>query len=378
MGCETKLGLFGWLVGVVFIVLFGVILSDRAGSSVPEHAAMPVGGSDGHGLMRDTLRKTVDPFAALVVPGPDSGAPVTEVSQPVEESIPAPPKETAVEPAPKPVTEERGTMAFGPVIVDTPTDGVAGGVDTRIARADTPGERAVTEKAPVETIPTTDARTVHVVRLGETMTAIARHYYGRENENQWKRIFEANKTTLRDPARLSAGAKLLIPALPAEPAKTDAPKSDTPKRDMPRESARDSALADGTKPLTPRAKEETIREAFKGLAVPDTGKPAPVAKDPAKESVPKVTADDLGRTFGRQGDLDEQPARVGGTYTVQPGDTLYKIAEKLYGSSAKYGKLLYVRNQHLVSDPSRLKVGQKILLLGGVDTVAGDSAVATR
>lgn len=49
----------------------------------------------------------------------------------------------------------------------------------------------------------------------------------------------------------------------------------------------------------------------------------------------------------------------GSTYTVQKGDTLFKIAKEHYGDGKQYTKIV-AANPGL--DPSRLKVGQKITL----------------
>jgi nucleoid-associated protein YgaU len=47
------------------------------------------------------------------------------------------------------------------------------------------------------------------------------------------------------------------------------------------------------------------------------------------------------------------------TYVIQPGDTLAKIARKLYGSEARW-KLLYDRNRAAIPDPARLEVGRTL------------------
>jgi hypothetical protein len=90
---ETK---FGLLVGLVFICLFGVILSGRANSSVQEHAAMPVGQSQDHVTKFKAITSNVDPFvknastegaapeSPLVADARDVAAP------PAEEALPAP------------------------------------------------------------------------------------------------------------------------------------------------------------------------------------------------------------------------------------------------------------------------------------------------
>lgn len=48
----------------------------------------------------------------------------------------------------------------------------------------------------------------HIVRQGETLAAIAQHYYGSQ---RWPRIYEANRRIVRDPDRIFPGQRLLIP-----------------------------------------------------------------------------------------------------------------------------------------------------------------------
>jgi nucleoid-associated protein YgaU len=51
---------------------------------------------------------------------------------------------------------------------------------------------------------------VYVVREGDTLTTIAQQYYG--SRGKWERIFNANRATIgRDPGRVKAGMKLVIP-----------------------------------------------------------------------------------------------------------------------------------------------------------------------
>jgi nucleoid-associated protein YgaU len=49
----------------------------------------------------------------------------------------------------------------------------------------------------------------HVVRKGETLTQIARKYYG--DPNEWRRISRANSGQLKSPTAIQAGMKLRIP-----------------------------------------------------------------------------------------------------------------------------------------------------------------------
>ena len=50
---------------------------------------------------------------------------------------------------------------------------------------------------------------VHTVKPGETLYAIARKYYN--DGRQWRRIWQANRNRIKDPNRVPAGIKLIIP-----------------------------------------------------------------------------------------------------------------------------------------------------------------------
>jgi len=359
---ETKLGL---LIGLAFIVLFGVILSGRL-AAVSEHATMPVGQSQDHLTKYKAIHTNVDPFGRSDSPA-SPAPPVGDsrlvadardaVAPPAEEAMPAPqhlvPAET---PAPQPA--DRGLVAFAPVMVETPTRG--GPQDLQPAPLELPAPRPAAD-APAPQ-PADASCKVYVVKPGDTLTKISRHFYGKDGERLTGKIYEANKATLKDPHRLVIGQKLVIPGVPAEAPPTDAPKTDTPRTDPPRRDApsdtiRDTAYADARQAGQPP------------LRIPASRKDA---------TVRDVTVGDLERMYGAQSDLVEQPVKPAATYTVQLGDTFYRIASKLYGDGPKYGRLLALKNQHLVSDPSKLRIGQRIVLLDGVNATVPDSAVASR
>ncbi|MBE3068890.1 MAG: LysM peptidoglycan-binding domain-containing protein [Planctomycetes bacterium] len=324
MGRETK---FGLLVGVVFIVLFGLILSSRAGLVAQEHASLPIGESAGHQLFAATDRRADVPLA-LAVP------PVAEVSSPAgpaEESLPVPvsfvPEEsTAVGP------DDVGTVVFGPAVVVTPFGDAAAPLPE--TSRDAPPRQPPPLVAAQE-------RTVHKVDRGDTLTSIARRYFGKEGEGMWKKIHEANRQAIRDPNRLVVGQELVIPGLPAAPAPRTGPMPDA---------APDTAIA---------------------------AAPAAPLKEPARDEVAAVTPDDLARMLGGQGDLVEQKAPAPSMYTVKPGENFYRIALAQYGDG-RMARLLVLKNKHLVPDEKKLKAGQRILLLDGVDTLPSDPVVAKR
>lgn len=49
----------------------------------------------------------------------------------------------------------------------------------------------------------------HIVQKGETLSAISSIYYG--TPNKWKKIFDANRGTIKDPNKVNQGIKLIIP-----------------------------------------------------------------------------------------------------------------------------------------------------------------------
>jgi nucleoid-associated protein YgaU len=49
----------------------------------------------------------------------------------------------------------------------------------------------------------------HIVREGETLSEISRTYYG--SAGQWRKIFEANRGTVKDANTVRSGTKLIIP-----------------------------------------------------------------------------------------------------------------------------------------------------------------------
>jgi len=394
---ETKLGL---LIGLAFIVLFGVILSSRL-AAVSEHATMPVGQSRDHLTKYKAIHANVDPFArndspaSPAPPGGDSRLVADArdaVAPPAEEAMPAPEHLVPAETPPPPgqyarpywAPADHGMVAFAPVMVETPTRGEQ--QDLRPAPLELPAPRpAADTPAPQPTDPT---RKIYVVKPGDTLTKISRYFYGKDGERLTGKIYEANKATLKDPHRLVVGQKLVIPGVPAEAPRTDVPKTDTPRTDPPRRDApsdtiRDTAYADA---------RQSVRAGQPPLRIPSFRKDAPAGapgadgredrgtlfRDAVDAPVRDVTLQDLEREYGARSDLVEQPVKPVGTYTVQSGDTFYRIASKLYGDGPKYSRLLALKNQHLVSDPSKLKIGQRIVLLDGVNATVPDSAVASR
>ena len=49
----------------------------------------------------------------------------------------------------------------------------------------------------------------YVIQSGDSLSKIARRFYG--NANDWQKIYEANKTTIKDPNLIHPGQKIIIP-----------------------------------------------------------------------------------------------------------------------------------------------------------------------
>ena len=52
---------------------------------------------------------------------------------------------------------------------------------------------------------------------------------------------------------------------------------------------------------------------------------------------------------------------AGRTYTVQPGDSLSKIAKEFYGNANEYNKI-FEANRNTLTDPNKIKVGQDLVI----------------
>ncbi len=77
--------------------------------------------------------------------------------------------------------------------------------DPVIARPPAP---VVREETLIASEEPTGPRT-HVVRKGDTLYSLARHYYSKQSK--WKSIWEANRARVPNPDKLKIGTKLIIP-----------------------------------------------------------------------------------------------------------------------------------------------------------------------
>ena len=81
-------------------------------------------------------------------------------------------------------------------------------LDTPAAHAAGTQFSSVPHAAPLGTTSASEHR-MHDVASGDTLSAIAKRYYG--DASQYHRIFEANRDQLSDPDKIQAGQRLKIP-----------------------------------------------------------------------------------------------------------------------------------------------------------------------
>lgn len=132
------------------------------------------------------------------------------------------------------------------------------------------------------------------------------------------------------------------PVAPSHPPASETPK---PITVAPPEAPEPVAVAD---PETPEPIAVATPEAPKPVAVVDPAPPRPVVVA-APEKIKPVTVPEVKRT----------PAFR--TYVVQPGDTLFRIAERHYGDSSKW-TMVRDANKSRISSDGRVRVGQILLI----------------
>lgn len=233
-------------------------------------------------------------------------------------------------PAPAPGTTINGIPVTSSPTAGSPTTPSVNAVpaNSTAPAVNTVGGPRPTTAGPTGTVPTSvptgvsspasapaaapSGETTHTVASGETMSKIAKKYFG--NENAWRAIAKANPTV--DPTSMKVGTKLRIPAADSATTKT-------------------------------------------------ASKPAAGA---APSTTPTTTPTTATTTAAAAGGSE-------GTHVVGSGDTLASIARKYYGNT-KYWERIYSENKGLIgSDPAALKVGQK-LKIPAKSTVVGGAAAS--
>lgn len=411
---ETKIGL---LVGLAFIILFAIILSEKG--AAPQNAAMPQftqapiatdrltsgarpgetplskdgriavehvlptppAGDTGQTIARHATPPSHDPKPTELAAGPPSPAesddaaglptldtnlldqvgdrPPVKTSEQVAdrgagEPEPPPPSSGVIPPAlPAESTRESTDRTIETAIADAAT--------ARRESRLTPNDQAATH-SPLRSVsePTSTRKTArpgsiaYTVQPGDTISKIAAKIYGSSSEAFIRRIMAENTTTLRDRNVLKVGQTLTLP--PITDLLQDASGLET--RVASADTAQQTRGASRGTPSIERAAVDTGR--------PDAAKTSPTTSANLAEQLTRAAvASDAGKYRW---------------YVVRPKDTLSRIARQQMGDARRYREL-YELNRGIVSDLNRLKPGMRIRVpVGprGNDRRSGDSAATPR
>jgi len=149
------------------------------------------------GLVWVATRPSLSPQARMLQRSADRA----QISLPPESVLPwavvSPPPETNV-PRDEPPVAPSETTAAEPVSAIAPTK-----PQQSSAGAALPDLTIYEKDEPIKTT------RFHIVRRGESLSIIARQYYG--SSNQWRKILAANEKAIKDANKIAPGTKLTIP-----------------------------------------------------------------------------------------------------------------------------------------------------------------------
>ncbi len=128
--------------------------------------------------------------------------------------------------------------------------------------------------------------------------------------------------------------------------------------------------ADGTVTVSGEVQREADKDRIKKLLVTIPGikqvkqdlSVAPAKAKPAGASPSSVAAESAEETADHDDVADSAAASpAADTYTVQPGDTLWKIAKQFYQEGNQYLKI-FEANKNLLKDPDHIFPGQELVI----------------
>jgi nucleoid-associated protein YgaU len=227
------------------------------------------------------------------------------------------------------VVADAGVGVHGPALQPPAASG-----RQEVATAPQPRSEPVFESKPIETLTKTETREVpraadvadrlksipngrvYTVVDGDNLGSIAKKVYGLDEGNRMvniKRIAQANQGVLPSPNEVRVGQKLIIPPLPASPTTTKAPVAPAVNTNRPMD-------------VLPQKLFEKVEALGRRAPAPA---PAPVAE--------------------------------GRWYTVQSGDSLWKIAASQLGSGTRCDEIAKL-NAETLNSSGTLDVGMKLRL----------------
>jgi nucleoid-associated protein YgaU len=173
----------GLLLGLVLIAIAALWLSTRQGLSVKSR------------MMEHQFADAQMQFKT-----PDIPAVTNKTSIQLHTKIPASEQNSNTEQSPAPATP-RFTMD----LPDTGLNSSSFGIETKNQKT----KNLATSDESGNNNGKTTPKKFHVVRRGETLSGISYKYYG--SANKWQKIYDANRSRLKDANRLKPGIRLIIP-----------------------------------------------------------------------------------------------------------------------------------------------------------------------
>ncbi|MFA5864005.1 MAG: LysM peptidoglycan-binding domain-containing protein [Phycisphaerae bacterium] len=336
---ETKIGL---LVGLAFIILFGIILSEKGTGRSDQLSTPPIAA---YKPVVELIPPTSPPSAQLTRNHKDDVADRLKISEPnlkvvdrtgplesinnnvlkpVETSAPVNPTQSeSAEVAPNlkkllPPSQSRSLTQI-PASNATASDLISMVQETKISE-DTGSRTEV--KIQVAAVKT------HTVQSKETLLSICRQYYPGQAYQMLPLVKELNK--ISKPEKLMCGQVIKLPTLEKQMAQ---------------------------KPDTTSSIEEKSGLAASDLLLPVDNSDVGIL---ANANSSKVTLVSAGKQKTADGSLKIAKAKqVSKSYVVQSNDTLTKIAKRVYGNERAWTKI-YELNKKMITDPRNLKSGLKL------------------
>ena len=196
---ETKIGL---LVGLAFILIVGVLLSDHVATAArPPEAELA-------SAAEDARRATRTPGAAAVMPGLAPSPAPTPAGEPFSleavTGVVPPGLVAALAPAPPPLPEAEAVAAVVPVIPEAQEATAAGDPWAGVAA----GRSAEAANEVRE----------YVARPGDSLSRIVRREMGADTPEHRHAVLALNPRLRADPDLIVAGRTYLLPATPADAA----------------------------------------------------------------------------------------------------------------------------------------------------------------
>jgi nucleoid-associated protein YgaU len=222
---ETKIGL---LVGLAFIIVIGILLSDHFRSTMePPQAALASAAS----MVREAVTSPGTANPPIVIVAPNDAPPKQEVPtrdelnptpSPVIPSVridPQNPRQTSTE------SQEDQTTTVTPPIPNDSLNNAAQQHGEELVQA-TPDGRPVDNDQ--STPPPTVSLQNYVAQSGDSVSRLAAKYMGGNTRANRQAIIEANPSLQDDPDRVIVGETYVIPSkvaasTPADNSTTDAP-----------------------------------------------------------------------------------------------------------------------------------------------------------